>query len=63
MGMLQDLNGSKVEIITAVTLVQPIITNPGYSLSSLVVSTKVLFNDNSPELLRAYVDCGEGIDR
>ncbi|SGZ25950.1 BQ5605_C024g09806 [Microbotryum silenes-dioicae] len=99
MGMLTDFNGSKVDVITAVTLVvliqmkkgldgrlfapwsrnsslcdtasicsaQPQLANPGYSLQSLVQSTKVRktvnFAHNSPQLIRAYVDCGEGIDR
>ncbi|KAL8287597.1 hypothetical protein RQP46_003455 [Phenoliferia psychrophenolica] len=61
--MLQDYNGSTVEVITAVTLVQPQIANPGYSLASLVNSTTVIFADSPPELLRAYVDSNEGIDR
>ncbi|ORY64775.1 inosine triphosphate pyrophosphatase-like protein [Leucosporidium creatinivorum] len=63
MGMLQDYNGSTVSVITAVTLVQPQIATPGYSLASLVTETQVIFADNSPEVLRAYVKCGEGIDR
>ncbi|KDE05635.1 maf-like protein [Microbotryum lychnidis-dioicae p1A1 Lamole] len=63
MGMLTDFNGSKVDVITAVTLAQPQLANPGYSLQSLVQSTKVNFAHNSPQLIRAYVDCGEGIDR
>ncbi|SCZ87679.1 BZ3500_MvSof-1268-A1-R1_Chr2-2g05145 [Microbotryum saponariae] len=63
MGMLTDFNGSKVDVITAVTLVQPQLANPGYSLQSLVQSTKVNFAHNSPQLIKAYVECGEGIDR
>lgn len=43
--------------------VQPQIAVPGYSLLSLVVESKVTFADNPPELLRAYVDSGEGIDK
>lgn len=42
---------------------QPLLSNPGYSLTHLVVETKVNFADNSPTLLRAYVECGEGIDK
>ncbi|KAK4055806.1 hypothetical protein OIO90_003059 [Microbotryomycetes sp. JL221] len=61
--MLQDYNGQTVSVITAVTLTQPQIANPGYSLTSLVNETKVEFADNSIELLKAYIECGEGIDR
>ncbi|KAI5478934.1 acetylserotonin o-methyltransferase-like protein [Pseudohyphozyma bogoriensis] len=63
MGMLQDYNGSWVNVVTAVTLVQPQIATPGYSLASLTATTKVEFADNPSSLLKAYVECGEGIDR
>ncbi|KAM0786577.1 hypothetical protein ACM66B_002033 [Microbotryomycetes sp. NB124-2] len=63
LNMLQDYNGQTVSVITAVTLVQPQIASPGYSLASLVNETKVEFADNSLELLKAYVACGEGLDR
>ncbi|KAK4046799.1 hypothetical protein OIV83_005794 [Microbotryomycetes sp. JL201] len=63
LNMLQDYNGQTISVITAVTLVQPQIASPGYSLASLVNETKVEFADNSLELLKAYVKCGEGLDR
>lgn len=46
-----------------IALVQPQIASPGYSLESLVTTTRVNFAENSPELLQAYVKSGEGIDR
>lgn len=39
MGMLQDYSGLSIQVITAVTLVQPQIAIPGYSLASLVTGT------------------------
>lgn len=38
-GMLQDYSGLSIQVITAVTLVQPQIAIPGYSLASLVTGT------------------------
>jgi len=43
--------------------VQPQLTNPGYSVKHLMVETKVNFAENSPALLKAYVDSGEGADK
>ncbi|GAA5829988.1 hypothetical protein JCM3766R1_006728 [Sporobolomyces carnicolor] len=63
MDMLRSYRGEQVQVVTGVTIVQPIIANPGYSVSSLVVGTKIQFANCSDELLQAYVDCGEGIDR
>ncbi|KAM0750728.1 Maf-like protein [Meredithblackwellia eburnea MCA 4105] len=63
LSMLQDYNGNTVQVVTGVTLVQPQIATPGYSLSSLVNSTSVVFANNPPELLRAYVASREGLDR
>ncbi|GAA5895697.1 nucleotide diphosphatase [Sporobolomyces salmoneus] len=63
MDMLRSYRGEQVQVVTGVTIVQPIIANPGYSVSSLVVGTKIRFNNCSDELLQAYVDCGEGLDR
>ncbi|GAA6018245.1 hypothetical protein JCM8202_000237 [Rhodotorula sphaerocarpa] len=61
--MLESYRGADVRVATGVTIVQPQLATPGYSCSSLVVESKVVFGENSPELLNAYVDCGEGIDR
>ncbi|GAA5986113.1 hypothetical protein JCM11641_004715 [Rhodosporidiobolus odoratus] len=61
--MLESYSGQSVQVVTGVTVVQPQIATPGYSCASLVVATKVNFAENSPELLSAYVECGEGIDR
>ncbi|CEQ41158.1 SPOSA6832_02836 [Sporobolomyces salmonicolor] len=63
MDMLESYSGAQVQVVTGVTLVQPQIATPGYSCASLVVATKVHFADNSPEVLEAYVECGEGLDR
>ncbi|TNY20988.1 Maf/Ham1 [Rhodotorula diobovata] len=61
--MLESYQDAVVEVATGVTVVQPQLATPGYSTTSLVVKTKVIFADNSPRLLKAYVECGEGIDR
>ncbi|KAI5453730.1 hypothetical protein NCC49_005545 [Naganishia albida] len=60
---LSELNGEMCEVVTGVTIVYPTIAQPGYRLRSIAVSTLVQFNDNSPELIKAYVKSGEGIDR
>ncbi|KAJ9103768.1 hypothetical protein QFC21_002230 [Naganishia friedmannii] len=63
---LIELNGKKCEIVTGVTIVYPTTTDPGYELRyktgslSIAVSTLVEFNNNSPELNKAYVEKGEG---
>jgi len=41
----------------------PVLTSPGFSIRSLEERSLVYFPDNAPNLLRAYVDSGEGIDR
>ncbi|GAA5839977.1 hypothetical protein JCM11251_006578 [Rhodosporidiobolus azoricus] len=63
LSMLESYSGQEVQVATGVTVVQPQLATPGYTTSSLVVVTKVKFAQNSPQLLKAYVDCGEGIDR
>jgi len=60
---LEQFNGETVDIFTGVTLVQPQLAMPGYSVEHLLVGTTVRFADNPPTLLRSYVDCGEGMDR
>ncbi|KAH9964733.1 Maf/Ham1 [Lactifluus volemus] len=61
--MLQDLNGSVCEVVTGVSLVFPVLTSPGFAIRSLEERSLVYFSDNSPNLLKAYVDSGEGLDR
>ncbi|GAA5991115.1 hypothetical protein JCM10908_006543 [Rhodotorula pacifica] len=61
--MLESYRGADVRVATGVTLVQPQLATPGYKCTSLVVTSKVVFAENSPDLLNAYVECGEGIDR
>ncbi|KAJ8293894.1 N-acetylserotonin O-methyltransferase-like protein [Rhodotorula toruloides] len=63
LNMLESYQGAKVQVVTGVTIVQPQIATPGYSCASLVVATNVVFADCSSELLQAYVECGEGLDR
>jgi len=61
--MLQDMNGKSCEVVTGVTIAYPTLIAPGFKLQSISISTIVTFNDNPPEVLQAYVDNGEGIDR
>ncbi|KAI0346235.1 Maf/Ham1 [Trametopsis cervina] len=63
MRMLLDLNGSVCEVVTGVTLVYPVLEAPGYKIRSIDERTLVHFAENSKELLEAYVESGEGIDR
>lgn len=57
------LYDSYAEFVFLLLSVQPTVAMPGYSLTSLVISTKVVFDDNSPDLIQAYVDSKEGLDR
>ncbi|WFD29749.1 hypothetical protein MSPP1_000760 [Malassezia sp. CBS 17886] len=61
--MLADLNGTKCTVMTAVALVHPILHSPGYQIRTLCERTGVYFADLSGELLRDYVQCGEGSGR
>ncbi|KAF9267513.1 Maf-like protein [Marasmius fiardii PR-910] len=61
--MLMDLNGNVCEVVTGVTLVYPVLQSPGYSIRSIDERSLVYFADNPQHLLKAYVDCGEGVDR
>ncbi|KAG7088531.1 hypothetical protein E1B28_012514 [Marasmius oreades] len=61
--MLMDLNGSVCEVVTGVTLVYPVLQSPGYSIRSIDERSLVYFADNPQHLLKAYADCGEGVDR
>ncbi|KAJ8080685.1 hypothetical protein AAF712_008388 [Marasmius tenuissimus] len=61
--MLMDLNGSVCEVVTGVTLVYPVLQAPGYAIRSIDERSLVYFADNPEHLLKAYADCGEGVDR
>ncbi|KAK1231192.1 hypothetical protein PQX77_005718 [Marasmius sp. AFHP31] len=61
--MLMDLNGSVCEVVTGVTLVYPVLQAPGYAIRSIDERSLVYFADNPQHLLKAYADCGEGVDR
>ncbi|KAJ7069806.1 inosine triphosphate pyrophosphatase-like protein [Mycena amicta] len=60
MRMLLDLNGGICEVVTGLVVVYPILTAPGYMTRSLDERSLVYFADNPPELLKAYVESGEG---
>jgi len=61
--MLLDLNGSRCEVVTGVSIVYPVLESPGYKIHSMDDRTLVTFNDSPVSLLEAYADSGEGIDR
>ncbi|KAH7099027.1 Maf/Ham1 [Auriculariales sp. MPI-PUGE-AT-0066] len=61
--MLLDLNGKICEVVTGISVVFPILTAPGYGVKSMEERTLVHFANNSKELIEAYVQSGEGIDR
>uniref|UniRef100_A0A0W0EV73 Putative Maf/Ham1 n=1 Tax=Moniliophthora roreri TaxID=221103 RepID=A0A0W0EV73_MONRR len=61
--MLMDLNGSVCEVVTGVTVVYPVLQSPGYAIRSIDERSLVYFADNPTHLLKAYADCGEGVDR
>ncbi|CAH7685781.1 inosine triphosphate pyrophosphatase-like protein [Phakopsora pachyrhizi] len=63
---LVDLSSSKdsrIEVVTGVSVVYPIVSSPGYRVKSFAESTKIWFGDLDRETLIAYVEGGEGIDR
>ncbi|GFZ42878.1 hypothetical protein JCM24511_00596 [Saitozyma sp. JCM 24511] len=55
--------GRSCEVVTGVTIVYPSIEAPGYKLQSISCSSIVHFYDNTEEMIQAYVDSNEGIDR
>ncbi|KIJ52432.1 hypothetical protein M422DRAFT_156460 [Sphaerobolus stellatus SS14] len=61
--MLLELNGGACEVVTGVTIVYPIITAPGYAIKSMEERTVVHFAENPVQILEAYADSGEGVDR
>lgn len=63
MRMLLDLNGGVCEVVTGVTVVFPVLEAPGYKMKSIEERTLVHFAENPKELLEAYVESGEGLDR
>ncbi|WVR04072.1 septum formation protein Maf [Kwoniella sp. DSM 27419] len=60
---LSLMAGRSCEVITGVSIVYPIIEAPGFKVQSISCSTLVQFYDNSDEVIRAYVESGEGIGR
>jgi predicted house-cleaning NTP pyrophosphatase (Maf/HAM1 superfamily) len=63
LAMLQDLNGTEHTIYTGVTVVQPQLSHPGYSVHSLVEPTIMRFAQNDESLLRAYAESGDGLNK
>ncbi|CCL99930.1 uncharacterized protein FIBRA_01955 [Fibroporia radiculosa] len=63
MRMLLDVNGGVCEVVTGVSVVYPVLEAPGYKIKSIEERTLVYFAENSQELLNAYVESGEGLDR
>jgi len=61
--MLLDVNGNVCEVVTGVSLVYPVLVAPGYKIKSFDERSLVYFADNAPQLIDAYVESGEGIDR
>ncbi|KAH9948574.1 Maf/Ham1, partial [Amylocystis lapponica] len=61
--MLLDLNGGVCEVVTGVSVVYPVLEAPGYKIKSIEERTVVYFAENSQQVLQAYVDSGEGLDR
>ncbi|KAF8311963.1 Maf/Ham1 [Clavulina sp. PMI_390] len=61
--MLLDLNGKACEVVTGVSVVYPILMAPGYAIKSIDERTLVHFAESPKEVLKAYADSGEGIDR
>lgn len=67
--------GRECEVVTAVcvgesfyphsqlTSVYPTVESPGFKLQSISVSTIVHFFDYPKNVIQAYIDNGEGIDR
>jgi septum formation protein len=50
-------------VVTGVTIVHSTIHSPGYVTRSLSEKTIVRFAENQANILQAYVDSGEGLDR
>ncbi|CAO1636228.1 unnamed protein product [Sympodiomycopsis kandeliae] len=61
--MIAELNDGECEVVTGVSIIHPILQQPGYQLRSLSERTKVFFAPSPSEVLTAYVESGEGSDR
>ncbi|PSS34034.1 hypothetical protein EW026_g1045 [Hermanssonia centrifuga] len=61
--MLLDLNGAVCEVVTGISIVYPVLEAPGYKIKSIDERTLVYFADNSQQLVEAYVESEEGLDR
>ncbi|KAF5341682.1 hypothetical protein D9611_001197 [Ephemerocybe angulata] len=61
--MLLDLNGNVCEVVTGVVVAFPVLQSPGYKIQSIDERSLVYFADCKKELVEAYVESGEGIDR
>lgn len=61
--MIAELNDGTCEVVTGVSIIHPILQQPGYQLRSFSERTKVHFAASPSEVLTAYVDSGEGSDR
>ncbi|WFD42188.1 hypothetical protein MPSI1_000827 [Malassezia psittaci] len=61
--MLADLNGHSCIVMTGVAIVHPTLISPGFKVRTLVEKTDLKFADTGAELLQAYVDSEEGLDR
>ncbi|KAK7048345.1 Maf/Ham1-domain-containing protein [Favolaschia claudopus] len=59
--MLMDLNGGVCEVVTGLVVVYPVLSSPGYKISSIDERSLVYFADNPRELIAAYVESGEGL--
>ncbi|ORX36412.1 inosine triphosphate pyrophosphatase-like protein [Kockovaella imperatae] len=60
---LNMMNGRRVQIVTAVTLAYPSVVAPGYKLESISCSTIANFADNNKDLIEAYVESGDGLEK
>ncbi|GAA97741.1 uncharacterized protein L969DRAFT_97445 [Mixia osmundae IAM 14324] len=63
MRMLLELNGRTHQVATGIVLVIPCLTSPGYVIKTLLETTTVEFAENPTEVLQAYVNSEEGLDR
>ncbi|CAG8803660.1 43889_t:CDS:2 [Gigaspora margarita] len=62
LNVLQKLNGNSHYVYTGIALIYPKIES-GYSISTLIENTEVVFRKNSEEDFLAYIDTGEPMDK
>ncbi|WVQ83550.1 septum formation protein Maf [Cryptococcus sp. DSM 104549] len=55
--------GRECEIITGISIVYPVLEQPGFKVHSISCSSLLKFYDNTKQTIQAYVDSEEGIDR